>query len=455
MKFFRRRGNTSGADTGRSVDPLPRPFGEGPVDLSDTLAVSIAVLGLESRLGARGVRPAAEVARHAEQLWAIEPQDPSTYGPQLGLVLAVLADLQLAEDDVAAARASAEAAVEQLLRHTDKPKRIQAALLLALTVNARVARLDGRDDEAQRAEQRASVIAGAMGLPPAAAPTPAPLPESEDPVGSAEALIEQGIALSRQDRLADAVAVLTRAEAGLSGLPNDGGNLALNRALARARWRLSMALQMEGESAAAVLAGRNALTNCRSVLLVLATRRNDDIAAEVATVFADMSEVFIQAGFQDEGYAVLDEAERRVRDSTHPALRRAWGTLLHNQAVASRRGMDAPGMTNETIREPLQRMVGLAGRAVEVRREMVDSGDAISWYELANSLRLFAEGCAMAGDNASAADAVAEALTQVQHLAPGPAVNRLRAELGVLVQLLERLAPGQLSRARAAIHIPW
>ena len=44
------------------------------------------------------------------------------------------------------------------------------------------------------------------------------------------------------------------------------------------------------------------------------------------------------------------------------------------------------------------------------------------------------------------ADAVAEALPQVQPLTPGPAVDQLRGELGVLVQFLERRAPGKLSQ---------
>jgi tetratricopeptide (TPR) repeat protein len=256
-----------------------------------------------------------------------------------------------------------------------------------------------------------------------------------DPAAEAEQLVEQGIAFSKQNRSADAVAAFSRAEAALAQAPDD-------RVLALARWRLSMELMLMREPEKAVAAGRNALGNSRAVL---AAGGDDDTAAEIAVVFTDVAEVLTGAGYPDEGDAVRAEAEQAFRDSTHPALRRARGTLMHNIAAARWRAIGAPGMTTDTIREPLTDMLGWAARAVQVRREFRDAGDPISWYELANSLRLLAQGSAMAGKLDQMADAVAEALPQVQPLTPGPAVDQLRGELGVLVQFLERRAPGKLS----------
>jgi hypothetical protein len=256
-----------------------------------------------------------------------------------------------------------------------------------------------------------------------------------DPAAVAERLVEQGIAFSKQHRSVDAVAAFSRAEAVLAQAPDD-------RVLALARWRLSMELLVMSEPEQAAAAGRNALGNSRAVL---AGGGDDDTAAEIAVVFTDVAEVLTAAGYPDEGDAVRAEAEQAFRDSTHPALRRARGTLMHNIAAARWRAIGAPGMTTETIREPLTDMLGWAARAVQVRREFRDAGDPISWYELANSLRLLAQGSAMAGKLDQMADAVAEALPQVQPLTPGPAVDQLRGELGVLVQFLERRAPGKLS----------
>ena len=71
-------------------------------------------------------------------------------------------------------------------------------------------------------------------------------------------------------------------------------------------------------------------------------------------------------------------------------------------------------------------------------------------------LALIEQGIAhgLRGDHEQLATSVAEAYSQIRPLNPGPAVNQLRAELHTLVLFLERVAPAELARKRAAGLIP-
>ena len=68
-----------------------------------------------------------------------------------------------------------------------------------------------------------------------------------------------------------------------------------------------------------------------------------------------------------------------------------------------------------------------AFEAVALRRESRSHEDAVTWYELANSLLLLSIASALQNQREVAVALLTEALDEARPLAPGPAVNAFRA----------------------------
>ncbi|MFF0729020.1 hypothetical protein [Streptomyces sp. NPDC004134] len=100
----------------------------------------------------------AGAAAAADRFHAHEPADPGYYGPLRGLAMARQAQLLADAGRPAAARDLADQAVRQLMRFSDQPDRLQAALVVALTVLAQAAQATGDQPAAQRAQHRATDI---------------------------------------------------------------------------------------------------------------------------------------------------------------------------------------------------------------------------------------------------------------------------------------------------------
>lgn len=100
----------------------------------------------------------AEAAATVERFRSQQAYDGYRHGPHHGLAMAWHAHLVAATGRPADARDLAAQAVRQLTRFSDKPERIQAALVVALTVQATAARASGDHHEARLADQRAAGI---------------------------------------------------------------------------------------------------------------------------------------------------------------------------------------------------------------------------------------------------------------------------------------------------------
>ncbi|MEU4160487.1 hypothetical protein [Actinoplanes sp. NPDC026670] len=299
------------------------------------------------------------------------------------------------------------------------------------------------------AEQRARVIAAAMGFPETSPVSPA---ATDDPVAQAEVLIDKAIALSRQGRREASAEMLNGVIATLTRLRDESATApgGLDRTLFRAAWRLAVVLQMGTDAVAALRAGRQALELGRALL---AGDADEQVIAGVVVMAADVAEIFFATGLTDAGLDLLMEAEQWSGDGTEPALLRARSTVLHNWTAAGLRMLAAPEAPEPT-RQSLENLAATATEAVGLRRRLRDPSDGVSLYELANSLRLLAQIRIALGDNAPGADSVAEAYGQVESLSPGQAVNQLKSQLDAMVRILERIAPADVAQQRAMGRIP-
>jgi len=426
----------------------------------------------------------AEAVAAVDQLRDQEAADPARYGPRRGLSMAWHASLLLDAGQAQQAQVLADQAVSQLMRFADIPERVQAALVVGLTVAGRAARATGRPREAGRAEQRASEILGLLAqrdpsyaddlgpdaarpAPPAVTGHPAAGPGPEPDAGDASAvdeltqeqarLLEQGAELSRLGQLEQAEETLSGAEGALTLLwgprSSDRINLATGRYLARARWQLSLVLRARGRRKEALSLGRLGLDTGRILIDTLPFDEPEraEVTAEFAAAAIDLAAAAFAAGTPDEAFALLDETIARCIGSRLPAVRRALGIALHNKAnglLNSQRpaapGAPAVGDPTEAIRT--------SAHAVEVRRGLRDPGDLLSVSQLASSLLLLSTAVLIGGNPSSAAGHLAEASDELTVLGPGAA--ELRQLATSQAALVEHAAPQAAARYRAVGRWP-
>jgi hypothetical protein len=208
------------------------------------------------------------------------------------------------------------------------------------------------------------------------------------------------------------------------------------RHLARARWRLAMVQNLNGDPVRALQTGLLAVQSGRGWLRTLSpgTDQHAPATAEVAVMATDAAEIAFGAGRDEVGTELTQEAVRLCRGVSHPAARRALATALHNHANAlvsavlskARSG----GFTEpEAARVPAQLRAAHidALEAVALRRESRSHEDAVTWYELANSLLLLSITSALQDQREAAVALLTEALDEARPLAPSPAVNAFRS----------------------------
>ncbi|MCP9944211.1 hypothetical protein LUX12_04465 [Streptomyces somaliensis] len=133
------------------ASPLPpQAFARAARDLGDRSSDDHASAPLPDTV--------AGAAAVADRFHAHEPADPGYYGPLRGLAMARHAQLLVDAGQPAAARDLADQAVRQLMRFSDQPDRLQAALVVALTVLAQAAQAIDDQPTARQARQRATGI---------------------------------------------------------------------------------------------------------------------------------------------------------------------------------------------------------------------------------------------------------------------------------------------------------
>jgi hypothetical protein len=189
-----------------------------------------------------------------------------------------------------------------------------------------------------------------------------------------------------------------------------------------------------------------------SVLPADAAER-DDITAEVAVAATDLAELAFAGGSIQDGLGLLDLATSMCLGNDDRAVQRALGTALHNRANAVLGIIrDAPDPTQMAAH--LRAASSFAEEAVAWRRRLRDSGDPLSWYELANSLLLLSVTTAMSGDFPRSAALLTELTVEVRPLAPGSAVERLRALASNQADMIAHLAPAEAARHRLTGNWP-
>ena len=254
------------------------------------------------------------------------------------------------------------------------------------------------------------------------------------------ARIDRGIALGGEGDLPPAQEVLTMAASALDLLrlqkSAEGISADVLRHLARARWRLAMVQNLNGDPVRALHTGLLAVQSGRGWLRTLppGTDQHAPATAEVAVMATDAAEIAFGAGRDEAGTELIQEAVSLCRGVSHPAARRALATALHNHANAVVSAVlskaQSGGFTGpEAARVPAQLRAAHAdaSEAVALRRESRSHEDAVTWYELANSLLLLSITSALQNRREAAVALLAEALDEARPLAPSPAVNAFRS----------------------------
>lgn len=226
-----------------------------------------------------------------------------------------------------------------------------------------------------------------------------------------------------------------------------------DRSLRRAAWQRFLSLRMAGDPAA-LEAGRAAVDLVRAQM----TRRADPRAiATVATVMATgVAEMIVDFGGPvQESFGLLREADVWCRGYDDPEPMRARAAALHADAELCWRLLGKPGLSSETSAMVLEDLTATATEAVRLRRLLYDPSDRNSRLQLADSLRLLAQGSAVAKRYGQVADVVGEAYDRIRSAPGNLLLDQLREKLAQLVRYLEGVAPAALAAERASGRIPY
>ena len=159
------------------------------------------------------------------------------------------------------------------------------------------------------------------------------------------------------------------------------------RGLALALWRYSMLVSLPRK---AMALGREGVALSRQVLDAAPPGQADDdeLLGETATAMNDLSQLAARAGLREEHLALMRDVVALCEGRPGPRGRQALGTALHNQAVdAANRaaaGADKRRISTTEVSEALE----IVGRAINLRREVLDPDRPMTSWELANSMLL-------------------------------------------------------------------
>jgi hypothetical protein len=227
------------------------------------------------------------------------------------------------------------------------------------------------------------------------------------------------------------------------------------RQWAQACHRQSMVLHVTGRAAQALADGRQGIRLAVQVLDSInpGTSEHAEATAQTATFMADLGEVASAAGQPAEQMALLDQAITRCGQSRDRAVRRALGTVLHNKATAMVNALMASVMSDTPPAVSPAAINSVAAQAVALRTELLDPGDRLTSWELANSLLLRSQITMLDPRQGQAAvDALADAWPLIETL--GPAGADLRARAVPIGQVLADMQPEAVRRARARRRWP-
>ncbi|MGI5196430.1 hypothetical protein ACQEVY_22745 [Streptomyces sp. CA-288835] len=228
----------------------------------------------------------------------------------------------------------------------------------------------------------------------------------------------------------------------------DHADLETARGLARALWRWSMALQLTGNTADAVDAGRQAASEFDSVFRKTLGRDADESSpaveealAELLVARTDLAEIIFKTGDPDERIRILEDA----RETGHsieagPRTWRALGTVHHNLSTAEMgRFIDAVRRRRGSA-DPMVPTLS-ASRAVEIRQGLLNPYDPLTMWELANSYIQYLRCLSMVEDPDRAVRVLDLAATLVAML-PAQTGADLRPQLAQSVHMLCTAYPG-------------
>jgi hypothetical protein len=218
---------------------------------------------------------------------------------------------------------------------------------------------------------------------------------------------------------------------------------------------LSMVQGVLGRQSESWSTGLRAVSAGQTLLNVLpaGVAERDEIVAEVAVAAIDLAEVAFGDGSLQDGLRMLDLATSLCLGNAAPAVQRALGTAVHNRANAML-GVIQNAPDTSQMGPTLRDLNRFAEDAVTVRRRLRDPGDPLSWFELAGSLLVLSIATAMLGDFPRSAALLTELTAELRPLAPGAAVDRLRALASTQADMIAHLAPAEAARHRSTGNWP-
>jgi len=408
--------------------------------------------------------PLARAADAVARRRRLADLEPVTHGPLLGFATALHAHLLCAHGRFGEAASVGDQAVLALMRYSDDAARIQPSMVLALDA-VTVARIaTGGFEQAERALRRALDVLRRLAdrdhrwLDDLAAHETLLSPASAEqvfglPLTTADDGLAEGRRLSLAGRLAEAETVLETAMAQFAMLSSDEDdtsvwNLAVQRRLALAHWRYVGVVNLAGRPQEALSAGRRGIGAGLRLLgrLKRGTPEHSEVTAETVTAMTDLAEIACRAGLAGEGLELLDEAVGLSGGDTHPAVRRALGTALHNKATNMLNVMAAAAARGTPLPFALESVDAAITRALTIRADLAGT-DALARWELANSLLLHSRVRVLGQRPGESVESLNRAVTLARQL--GPAAADLLAQARALATMLQEVAPGEVRQARA------
>ncbi|WP_067126472.1 hypothetical protein [Microtetraspora malaysiensis] len=219
------------------------------------------------------------------------------------------------------------------------------------------------------------------------------------------------------------------------------------RGLARALWRLSMALHAAGDPAGALGPGRQAVAEFdaafRKTLGWNADEQSpavDAVLAELLVARCDLAEAAAAAGKPGERIRILEDAREAGRSiAAGPRSLRALGTVHHNLSVAEMSRLVDGFRRGGTDVDPMVPALS-ASRAVEIRLKALTPADPLSMWELANTYIQYLRCLGLVKEPARAVE-VAKLAADLVALLPQGTIADLHPQLAEAVGMLRIAYP--------------
>ncbi|REE95703.1 hypothetical protein [Thermomonospora umbrina] len=218
------------------------------------------------------------------------------------------------------------------------------------------------------------------------------------------------------------------------------------RGLARALWRHSLLLLATQRVPEAVAAGEEAVEVFDRVLdqtLLLrfeecVSPAMDQAVADAVRARTDLAQALTAAGRLEERTAVLSQAVAKAVLSGGPLTRRALGTAHHDLSVAELNDFMCAAEGGRGDADPRSAALS-ASRATEIRRELADTTDPATLWELAGTYTHYAKCLLVLGDGERAVAVVRLARSLVAF--DPPLFREIRPRLDQLMRVLRERFP--------------